>query len=97
MSGRRALQERPEVIKRLYARFGYLRGQPLRLWSLPGTTYLGVLDLPGRPLFVLVDHGDALPYRPRFTFLTDEENDRLTGCVQLHPVLPPPSNEGVGP
>jgi len=81
----------PEVLERLYQRFPYLAGHPLKLRGpVADAVNLGALEVGDRLLYLLADPEERVPYRAKFPFLNEEENRGLTDYAQVQPVEPWP-------
>ena len=80
----------PEVLERLYLRFPYLAGQPLKLRVGSEEVNLGTIDTGALLAFVVAGKDEELPYAPDFPFLQPEETAALAHYLQVRPLEPWP-------
>ena len=80
----------PEVLERLYLRFPYVAGQPLKLRVESAEVNLGTIDTGELLAFVVAGTDEKLPYAPDFPFLQPEETAALAHYTQVRPLEPWP-------
>lgn len=81
----------PEVLEKLYERFTYLSGQPLKLRGAVGDAHhIGTIETEQLLGFVVADADETTPYQPDFPLLSRQENAILNHYVQVQLLEPWP-------
>lgn len=73
------IHSHPEVLEKLYERFTYLSGQPLKLRGVVGDAHhIGTIKTEQLLGFVVADADETTPYQPDFPLLSRQENASLS-------------------